>query len=83
MQRRTRGHAAQKALTVHADGETVTGHMTLKAHAAQSYDIHVTLSTAPSVGADGAVIEAQESSGTFDLKEPYYRQLRSSWWPTE
>ena len=29
----------------------------------------------------GASVRAAQVTGTFDLKEPYYRQLTSAWWP--
>jgi hypothetical protein len=48
--------------------------MRLKAHAAQSYDISLEL-TAPAVP---GLVDAQHATGTFDLKDPYYRQLRIS-----
>lgn len=61
----------QNPLIVARPGETVSGELRLVAHARQSYDVHLTL-RAPGVE-PGA--PPQESSGIFDLKEPYYRQL--------
>ena len=61
-------------------GETVSGEMRLVAHSRQSYDVHVSL-RAPGV-LPGA--PQQVSTGVFDLKEPYYRQLvaGANWnWP--
>ena len=54
-------------------GQTVTGSVRLVAHRRQSYDVHVSL-----VGADGV-----ESSGVFDLKEPYYRQMTPQGWSAQ
>ena len=65
----------QTPLQIHADGQTLEGTMRLKAHAAQSYDIHVELATAGGPG--GAA--PQHSAGVFDLKDPYYRQLKPTW----
>lgn len=51
-------------------GDTLTGRLHLLAHARQSYDVTLELSS----GA-GPV-----SVGRYDLKEPYYRQL-NQWIP--
>ena len=51
-------------------GQPLRGRVQLRAHRRQSYDVHVTL-----VGSNGA-----ESSGVFDLKEPYYRQMTPQGW---
>ena len=76
----------QTPLSIQADGQLVSGNMRLAAHSSQSYDIHLTLQTqsAPvaTVATDGGMevtpTEAlQSSSGVFDLKDPYYRQLRT------
>ena len=71
-------------------GETVSGELVLSAHSRQSYDVHVTLralSAVPSLvnnnnGIDNTIntnSQVQESKGTFDLKDPYYRQLNQGW----
>ncbi len=57
-------------------GDSVTGELRLQAHERQSYDVHLTLQVPP-------VAQGQPpctSSGVFDLKEPYYRQLTSPGW---
>ena len=60
-----------RPLVVKQPGATVSGELRLKAHNRQSYDVHLTL-RAPALQPGG---EEQESSGQFDLKEPFYRQL--------
>jgi len=50
---------------IRTPGETIKGTLRLKAHARQSYDVLL------DVWGPGG----QRSSGCFDLKEPYYRQL--------
>uniref|UniRef100_A0A7S3VRI5 type I protein arginine methyltransferase n=2 Tax=Dunaliella tertiolecta TaxID=3047 RepID=A0A7S3VRI5_DUNTE len=58
-------------------GHRVQGSLHLKAHKFQSYDVHLTL-TGPPAQPGGP---PQTSSGVFDLKEPYYRQLTpAGWW---
>lgn len=71
-----RGARVQTPIQVHMDGQLVSGAMRLRAHNSQSYDVHVSLSS-PGNPVTGA--EAQAASGVFDLKDPYYRQLRSTW----
>ncbi|KXZ44487.1 hypothetical protein GPECTOR_67g328 [Gonium pectorale] len=61
----------QTPLLVAAPNTRITGRLHLVAHARQSYDIFLTL-TAPPL-APGQ--PPQTSTGKFDLKEPYYRQL--------
>lgn len=82
----------QTPLSVQADGQLVSGTMRLKAHSAQSYDIHLTLQTeaAPraAMATDGGMETChtetmQSSSGVFDLKDPYYRQLRTPYMASE
>lgn len=70
----------QTPINVHTDGQLVSGTMRLKAHNAQSYDVHLELSS-PANPAAG--VDAQAAAGVFDLKDPYYRQLRTTWAPTE
>jgi hypothetical protein len=60
-------------IQIHQDGQLVKGEMRLKAHAAQSYDIHLELTSTGLTGTD----ELQRSAGVFDLKDPYYRQLKT------
>lgn len=50
-------------------GETVHGVMRFKAHARQSYDIGLEMWSA----------NGERSCGSYDLKEPYYRQLVASY----
>lgn len=66
----------QTPINVHSDGQLVSGVMRLKAHNAQSYDIHLTLAS-PGNAALGT--DEQAAGGVFDLKDPYYRQLRTNW----
>ncbi|GLC53802.1 hypothetical protein PLESTB_000788800, partial [Pleodorina starrii] len=61
----------QQPLLVTSPNTRITGRLHLVAHARQSYDIFLTL-TAPPLQPGGP---PQTSSGKFDLKEPYYRQL--------
>ncbi|GJP32004.1 hypothetical protein CLOM_g16552, partial [Closterium sp. NIES-68] len=59
-------------------GQLITGRLRLVAHSAQSYTIHLTLSThawSPD-GTVGGVL--QSSTGKLDLKEPYYRMSQAS-----
>ena len=58
-------------------GETVWGTLRVVAHSRQSYDVHLTLKAPGVLPSD----PPQESSGVFDLKEPYYRQLTNWQWP--
>lgn len=58
-------------LQVIEPGITLSGSLRLVAHAKQSYDVHLYLQAPPA----GPGLPVQESYGTFDLKEPYYRQL--------
>ena len=53
-------------------GAIVTGELVMEAHDRQSYWVHVRL-TLPATGD----APAREETATFDLKEPYYRQLAS------
>lgn len=82
----------QTPLAIQEDGQLVSGTMRLKAHSSQSYDIHLTLQTqsapAATVATDGGMEvtpadNLQSSSGVFDLKDPYYRQLRTAYVPAE
>jgi len=73
----TRCLRVQTPLRIAHDGVQLSGSMRMVAHARQSYHIHVKLHAPPLPGS--AV--PQTSSGTFDLKEPYYRQLNPAWWP--
>ncbi|KAK4745602.1 hypothetical protein SAY87_011914 [Trapa incisa] len=58
-------------------GQDITGQLHMIAHNAQSYTIHLTLSTKMwGAGAEQGRI-LQTSSGKFDLKEPYYRMSQS------
>jgi type I protein arginine methyltransferase len=66
----------EQPLILAKPGETVSGTLRLVAHSRQSYDVFVTLK-APGID-PGA--PQQESSGKFDLKEPYYRQLVNPGW---
>ena len=72
----TRRCAVQTPLHLNHDGQEVLGEMRLKAHTAQSYDVHVRLKTEamPDTGEQPQVVEA-----VFDLKDPYYRQLKPVW----
>ncbi|GIL64457.1 hypothetical protein Vafri_18372 [Volvox africanus] len=63
----------QQPLLVTAPHTRITGRLHLVAHARQSYDIYLTL-TMQSLQPGQP---PQTSSGKFDLKEPYYRQLTS------
>jgi histone-arginine methyltransferase CARM1 len=58
-------------LVVLAPNTVLRGSLSLVAHERQSYTVHVTL-TAPPLQPGGP---PQQSSGRYDLKEPYYRQL--------
>eukprot|EP00887_Chlorella_sp_A99_P004236 scaffold15.g4236.t1 len=58
-------------LVISRPGATVSGELLLRAHARQSYDVALVLRAPPTVPGDAE----QESRGTYDLKEPYYRQL--------
>lgn len=58
-------------LVVLAPNTVLRGSLRLVAHERQSYTVHVTLS-APPLQPGGP---QQQSSGRYDLKEPYYRQL--------
>eukprot|EP00877_Chromochloris_zofingiensis_P013474 jgi/Chrzof1/8380/Cz03g08130.t1 len=51
------------------------GSLRMIAHERQSYDVHVSLEGPPVQFG----MPEQKSSGNFDLKEPYYRQL-TSWY---
>ncbi|GIL86442.1 hypothetical protein Vretimale_11624 [Volvox reticuliferus] len=61
----------QQPLLVTAPNTRITGRLHLVAHARQSYDIYLTLTTHSLQPGQ----PPQTSSGKFDLKEPYYRQL--------
>lgn len=82
----------QTPITIQEDGQLISGELRLKAHAAQSYDLHLSLQTqspphaamAAAAASDTAAADTpspmdavQSSSGVFDLKDPYYRQLRT------
>lgn len=58
-----------------AHGGLLTGSMRLVAHRQQSYHVHVELSGPPLTHGSGR----QVAKGTYDLKEPYYRQLTTGW----
>lgn len=77
-------------------GGTVSGELRLEAHERQSYDVHLTLQVPSvakgqppqqvcvcegmyCVPGDPTVSFTQ-SSGKYDLKEPYYRQLTTNTW---
>ncbi|CAI9118797.1 OLC1v1020412C1 [Oldenlandia corymbosa var. corymbosa] len=62
-------------------GQEITGRLHLVAHTAQSYTIHLTLSTKMwGPGAEqGGIL--QTSSGKLDLKEPYYRMSQTPVYP--
>ncbi|KAL3505736.1 hypothetical protein ACH5RR_031118 [Cinchona calisaya] len=62
-------------------GQEITGQLHLVAHTAQSYTIHLTLSTKMwGPGAEqGGIL--QTSSGKLDLKEPYYRMSQPQVYP--
>lgn len=68
----------EQPIEIGTAGATVSGSMRLVAHSRQSYDVHVHLLAPPA----GPGLPPQQSSGTFDLKEPYYRQLvtGSNWY---
>lgn len=53
-------------------GQSITGHLNMVAHSAQSYTLNLTLSV-KMWGAGSGHSVVQTSSGKFDLKEPYYR----------
>ena len=53
-------------------GAIVTGELVMEAHDRQSYWVHVKLAL-PATDTTPAV----DQTATFDLKEPYYRQLTS------
>ncbi|EFJ40511.1 hypothetical protein VOLCADRAFT_69442, partial [Volvox carteri f. nagariensis] len=61
----------QHPLVVTSPNTRITGQLHLVAHARQSYDIYLTLTAPPLQPGQ----PPQTSSGKFDLKEPYYRQL--------
>ena len=61
----------EEPLQVSVPGVTISGSLRLVAHAKQSYDLHLHLQAPPA----GPGLPVQESYGSFDLKEPYYRQL--------
>jgi len=63
----------QTPITISKAGDIIKGKVRLKAHERQSYDIFVEL-TGPPDPTD-TTLKPQFSSGKFDLKEPYYRQL--------
>lgn len=65
-------------IQVYNPGETIKGVFRLKAHARQSYDLTLEMSGPPHPQTPWA--EPQFSSGEFDLKEPYYRQLVHPAW---
>jgi len=65
----------QQPLVVTRAGDTVSGTLRLVAHARQSYDIHLTVRAPGVTGEDPPT----ESSGQYDLKDPYYRQLTNYW----
>jgi len=50
---------------VRSAGETITGVMRFKAHSRQSYDVSLEV----------MLSNGERSCGSYDLKEPYYRQL--------
>ncbi len=62
----------QQPLFVMQRDTVLKGTLRLVAHARQSYDVHVTLVAPPLQPG----LPPQVSSGKFDLKEPYYRQLQ-------
>eukprot|EP00201_Polytomella_parva_P008638 CAMPEP_0175067820 /NCGR_PEP_ID=MMETSP0052_2-20121109/17315_1 /TAXON_ID=51329 ORGANISM="Polytomella parva, Strain SAG 63-3" /NCGR_SAMPLE_ID=MMETSP0052_2 /ASSEMBLY_ACC=CAM_ASM_000194 /LENGTH=692 /DNA_ID=CAMNT_0016334753 /DNA_START=30 /DNA_END=2108 /DNA_ORIENTATION=+ len=74
----------QTPLVIAKPKTRVKGHMHMKAHNRQSFDIEVELS----VMSDDELEPKQTSRGVFDLKDPYYRQLTPQgnggawWWPT-
>ncbi|KAK9909649.1 hypothetical protein WJX75_005586 [Coccomyxa subellipsoidea] len=65
-------------LTVYP-GADLHGELRLVAHKRQSYDIHLKLSV-PSLAAG---VPDHTVTGKFDLKEPYYRQLSTPYWPSQ
>ena len=77
----------ERPIVVGKPGETVSGELVLSAHSRQSYDVHVTLrapSAVPSLLPNNSASsttnsQVQESKGSFDLKDPYYRQLNQGW----
>ncbi|KAL8485004.1 hypothetical protein ACS0TY_027345 [Phlomoides rotata] len=62
-------------------GQEITGQLRMVAHKAQSYTLHLTLSTKMwGPGAEqGGIL--QTSSGKLDLKEPYYRMSQPQAYP--
>ncbi|GBF88352.1 histone-arginine methyltransferase-like [Raphidocelis subcapitata] len=62
-------------LAVLAPNTVLRGSMRLTAHERQSYTVEITL-TAPPLAPGGP---PQKSSGRYDLKEPFYRQL-TNWY---
>lgn len=61
----------ERGLVLERPGETVCGELFLSAHSRQSYDVGLTLKGPALRPGD----PEQSSAGTFDLKDPYYRQL--------
>ncbi|GFR50116.1 hypothetical protein Agub_g12266, partial [Astrephomene gubernaculifera] len=61
----------QQPLHIPAPHTRLSGRLRLQAHARQSYDISLTLTAPPLQPGQ----PPQTSAGSFDLKEPYYRQL--------
>jgi type I protein arginine methyltransferase len=77
----------ERPLEVAVAGTVLEGELHLKAHSRQSYDVRLEL-RAPAVVSGGehgsgsihSYGEAQVATGSFDLKEPYYRQLVTGAW---
>ncbi|MEW5310733.1 MAG: hypothetical protein WDW38_002501 [Sanguina aurantia] len=61
----------KQPLFITSPNTLVTGTLRMVCHSRQSYDIHINL-TAPPLEPH---MPAQTSSGSFDLKDPFYRQL--------
>ena len=68
----------KEPIHVYNPGDTIKGVFRLKAHTRQSYDLMLEMSGPPHPQTPWA--DAQHSSGEFDLKEPYYRQLVQPAW---
>eukprot|EP00775_Hariotina_reticulata_P011763 gene11763-11908_t len=68
----------QQPLLLLTPNTRLTGTLRLLAHERQSYDVHLEL-VAPPISPGMPV---QQSSGKFDMKEPYYRQL-TTWAQTQ
>lgn len=63
----------ENPITIHNAGDSVRGVLRFKAHNRQSYDLFLELTGPPNP--DDPSMQSQVSTGQFDLKEPYYRQL--------